>query len=52
MDLFFPAVSALWWEMKIFEDDAAGDLSWEKEPGGRKQRLGVQSPAHPASEIF
>jgi len=26
MDLF-PGVSALWWEMKIFEDHAAVDLS-------------------------
>lgn len=37
--------------MKIFEDAAAVDLSWEKERDGRKQSLGVQSLPHPSGAV-
>lgn len=45
------AVSALWREMRIFEDDPDVGLSCKKDLDGRKQNLGVQSPPHPDGDI-
>lgn len=50
MDLI-PDVSALWREMRIFEDDPVVGLSLKKELDCRKQNLGVQSPPHPHGDV-
>lgn len=50
MDLI-PGVSALWREMRIFEDDPDVGLSCKKELDGRKQNLGVRTPPHPDGDV-